>query len=528
MQADKTLRGLWHTMQAEKDPYLRRAQLGSSVTLPGLFPPNGVIGSEYQAPYQSLGGQGVQMLASTLMLELFPHDRSFVRYEPDLDASFFEDPETQVLLDTLVGVLEMRTLRLLEISQLRAAVSAGLLYYLVGGLMLLDFREERPRAHRFEHVCLRRDARGNVLTLLVREGLPLELLPEGVDPAVLFPHGMHLQQQDPHLYTAVQRQRDGTYRQWQEVAAPLHHAMAGAPAAQSVPESERTYKDWEASPWVLAGFEWRDGESYPTSFVDRILGDLLGYEGLAKANLESAAIASWQRWLVDPTGLTRREDIIDGPNGSVVPGRDQDVATLSQRERAPDLSWSFQREEMLRRALSEQMLLYLSARRDGERVTATEDNSVQVALNRGLGVGYAQLGPMQKHIGEIYLRRLRQDKQARPVLQALDDLAPGALEMRVTAGVEMLGRQESLQRIGLAANVITQTLGPDAFASIVSKTRYTDMVFNAAGLPRPKFVLTQEEQAEQAQQQQIAQTAPGVAEAIVQGASRQLTPTTNA
>lgn len=517
---DNSLRGLWSQMDSDASQALETARLCSSLTIPSLFPEQGV-GGKWQANYQSLGSQGVNQVASQLLLELFPFDRPPVRYEPDLDRSAFEDPDTELVYDTLTAALELRTQKLMEHSQLRAAVSEGLLYYLVGGPMLFDFREERPRTHRLENYRLARTPRGEVMTLLIREGLPLSMVPEHVDLRSLYAPGSSSMDTHPHLFTVVQRERNGSYTSWQEIAAPWRgQGMSGGFVRNSAPKSYRT---WEDTPFPLAGFEWRDCEHYPHGFVERALGDLLGYEGLSKANLESAFVASQQKWLVDPTsGITRAEDLWMSPNGAVIPGREIDVGTLNQRDRMPDLSWSFQREEVLRRALSEQMLLYLSARRDGERVTAQEDQSVTLALNRGLGVGYSQLAPFQVHVGKLYLKRLRRDQEASAVIDLLEELSGKPLDMRVTAGVEMLGQQESLQRMSVATNVITQAFGPEAFASITSLERFASMVFNAVGLPRPKFILTPREQAQRAQQAQVAQTAPAVASEIVKQAGNQL------
>jgi hypothetical protein len=367
-----------------------------------------------------------------------------------------------------------------------------------------------------------RTPRGEVMTLLIREGLPLSMVPEHVDMRSLYAPGSTSMDSHPHLFTVVQRERNGSYTSWQEIAAPWRgQGMSGGHAM--VPGARKGYRTWEDTPFPLAGFEWRDCEHYPHGFVERLLGDLFSYEGLSKANLESAWVASQQKWLVDPTsGMTRPEDLWMSPNGAVIPGREQDVGVLNQRARMPDLSWSFQREEVLRRAISEQMLLYLSARRDGERVTAQEDQSVTLALNRGLGVGYSQLAPFQVHVGKLYLKRLRKDEEAAAVIDMLEELSGKALDMRVTAGVEMLGQQESLQRMSVATNVITQAFGPEAFASITSLERFSSMVFNAVGLPRPKFILTSNEQAQRQQQAQVQQTAPAVASEIVKQAGNQL------
>lgn len=528
MTEPQSLHSLYRQMEKEREPYLRRAQDASKLTMPALFPPDGTSGSsDLDNPYQSTGAKGIRALSSHLMLSLLPHDFAPVRLEPQAGGRALRGLRAKKRLEQLdaeSAYLEQRMLQAIHRYHLRPALQKACQYSLVGGLGLLDFRRDTPRATRFENVGLRKDPRGEVLTLLVREAVPQELLPEGYtsDQVARQMAQRGMQGIMPHLYTLVQRKPGGGYESFQRVHAPNTDAEEVL-----VEGSEETYPTWHDSPWVLLPFDEQDGEHYPRSFIDNVVGDLMALEGLSKCGLEGAIMAAIQRFLCDPAGLTRPEDLIAANNGGFVWGREQDVKALSSRQNTVDLSWTQTEKDQLRRSLGEDFLLFLATRREAERVTADENRLVVTELRRTFGGNYANYSVALEHIGNVLLRRMRlDDPMAAPSFEAFDALDVDT-EMRVIAGIEMIGRAEALERKTLALNIFTQIMGPEELQKRIEPTDLLRELHTDVGAPKPAYMLTEEQVQEREAATREAnleeQLADPVAKAALEQASAQQT-----
>lgn len=495
--------------------YLQRAREASALTIPTLVPEAGTAGQEVLSAYQSLGAEGVRSLASNLVLTILPMDLPFFRLEVPFEAEL-RDPAAKAKVQQDMALLEQRILLALEEMQVRDKFHLCCQYYLVSGLGVMDFRHDIPRVHRFENIRLRRDGRGNILCLLVREGVALEDLPETVTAEDLLTAAPNDTGFDSGrvMYTVLKRDREGRYETWQEVHDPTNTG-GDADRWYERPGSRKTYKSWLDTPWVVVGFEWLDGEHYPRSYLDHLRADLDTYDLLMRATLEGAINAAQQRTFVRPGGMTDIDDILSSQNGAVLPGREEDIGSMNNRTRTADIQFAQQQVTVLEQRLSRQFLLFLSIRRDAERVTAEEIQQSALALRQGLGGSYAALAvQFQQHLVYIVLDYLSRDAQAKAIVEGYRQNYGVALRPRVIAGLEVLGRAEALQRQTLAMNVYAQLLGPEALVRIVHPTRLMDSLLAGAGSPAPAWLRSEEEvQALDAQAQQAAiiqQAAPEI------------------
>jgi hypothetical protein len=72
--------GIYTTLSADRWSFLDRARTASQITIPSLLPEQGHTGSSIlPTPYQSIGAEGVNNLASKLLLSLLPPNSPFFR-----------------------------------------------------------------------------------------------------------------------------------------------------------------------------------------------------------------------------------------------------------------------------------------------------------------------------------------------------------------------------------------------------------------------------------------------------------------
>lgn len=522
-------------MEREREPYLTRFRRNSSITVSTLMPVSGASSrEEVTVPYQSLGSKGVRHLSSLIMQTTLPFNQPPGKARLPFDAELLRQRRPDLAEEILqrLAILDSRQLAMIDAFHVRKHWYKTIQYSLVGGNALLDWRQEVPRTPRFDQWCVRNDGRGDVLTLLLREAIPMDRLPAGVDPdevaRMMDQEG--LSDSMPAIYTIVSRQLDGSYRMWQEVHAPTAQSdpegRTGHPGVVA-PESRQDFDTWLDSPFVLMPFDQADNKHYADAYIEYVKGDLLAYEGLSRAGLEGGIIASEQRFIVDASTGLRPEDLIRTRNGAFVYGKDGAISTMNSRDKVADLSWTDKNKDDLRQSLGEDFLLFTSVRREGERVTAQEQQFVANQLNASLGGPYSAMAVPQRHLSRIALRTaVARDAEARRQFEWFNSFG-APIEIHTVAGLEQIGREEEAQRQITFANVVQSTLGPEGFNRIAEGTQFARTLAQKLGMPDATWIRTQEEVAAIDRQQQQAllqqQAAGPVAGALVDAAADQLT-----
>ena len=525
---------LWETLSGERDQQLDRARECAARTIPSLFPySEGLGGGQLPVPFQSAGAEGVRNLASQLVLTLLPVDFPFFRFEPNVDTGTL-NAAAKLKVDSLMSELEQAVQRKLEGMRFRTKAYEAFEYVLCGGSAVIDFRTKqggnlKPRIHRFHNYGMRRDGRGNIALLVIRERPSVEELysifkAKGTDEML----GMldaELGQTSEHahaaLYTILERTSDGAYESYQYVTGSKTERERG-PGAVLVPGTKVTYGDKTPVPWIVLGYKWLDQESYPRSFCDELIGDLDYLNELSRSFMEASAIAARTNMMVDPMGLTEIDDLIDAVNGEPVPGREQDVHQLANTAQLAFLQAMGAEIAQRKADLQRQFLMFLGARREGERVTAVEVQQTALELEKGLGGFYSQLAEqLQKPLISIVLAELRSDPDLRSLRDEMNALGL-TVTPKVTAGLEILSRGQTLNRFIAGTQAAISILGPEAVAPYLKVGEVLDFVLTQIGLPRPDFIRSEEEvqqlQAQAAQQQAVTAAAPQIAKgAIEQG-----------
>jgi hypothetical protein len=491
------------TLMVEREHYLSRYRDAAALTIPWLQPEQGHNSSNYlHVPFQSMGARGVRNLCSKLMLALIPPGIPFFRL--DINRQALEeylaetggDPEAmdkaKTKLDEQLRKIEDDVSATIEAGSLRAKVFLALLEASVGGTSLFQIRDDfTSRVYNLQEFVLEKDPSGSILKMITVESISRNLVPEEL---------MHLIKPDEKtvdLYTEILRLDEETY----EITQEIRGHVVDTPDVHSgkVKASEL--------PYIPIRFASIDGESYGRSLIEETIGDLAALEGLSQSFLELAAAAARTLPMVDPTGVTRIADLAGARNLTWVVGREQDVSTYTIDKRA-DMAAIRQEMIDLQDSLKAVFLMTASIQRNAERVTAEEIRTLSQELETTLGGVYSILAE------EFQLPLVRR------ILSLMEiDLPEDLLSLRITTGVEGVGRGRDAQALLGFGQAMAGLYGPEALPQILPMRDAAGRLANAFGVDTTGFN-TAEQIAQAAQQAAQAETmrqiGPDVAKQVMQ------------
>ena len=390
--------GIYTTLSGDRSSFLDRARTASQITIPSLLPEQGHSGSSIlPTPYQSIGAEGVNNLASKLLLSLLPPNAPFFRL-------VINDSELEALVagqrgeveETLAKIDRMVTQEI-EVRALRVPISEALKQLLIAGNVLLYLPPtEQMRVFRLDRYVVKRDSMGNVLKIVIKESLSPLSLPENAKKLLPEVQEDEVPMGNVDLYTCV----TWTGKNW-----TILQELEG----EIVPGSEGSYPK-NKSPFLALRFTHIDGEDYGRGFVEEYIGDLKSLETLTKAIVEGSAAAAKVLFLVRPNGTTRIKTLADSPNGAIVSGDDNDVSTL-QLQKSADFRVAQETIRSLSERLSRVFLMNSSVRRDAERVTAEEIRIAYQELEIALGGVYSILSQeFQLPLVQLLMNKMQKEK----------------------------------------------------------------------------------------------------------------------
>jgi hypothetical protein len=500
--------GRYEQLSTLRAPFLRRAEEAARLTIPTLLPPEGATGStELPQPWQSVGARGISNLAAKALLALFPPGTSFFKLAVDdflleklaelLDVQEGEDARAKI--DAALARVERAVVGEMEQAGSRATLYDTLRHLLAPGNVLLHLADDgKMRNFYLNTYCVKRDGMGQPVEIVVKETLSRQTLP----PEALQILERNEECEDgeqPHptcnLYTHL-RLVGKKWEVYQEVAETR------------IPGTEGTYPK-DACPWIALRFSRIDGEDYGRGMVEEYMGDLRSLESLSQSIVEFAAIASTVKFLVDPGGQTRAEDLARSRNGAFKKGSAKDVTVVSLDKYA-DFRVAKEVKTEIEQRLGEAFLLGSAVRRDAERVTAEEIRVIAAELETALGGFYSVLGmELQLPLVSRLLYQMARSKKLPPL--------PKEVKPSIITGMEALGRGSELAKLDALFASTAQTFGQEAVAQSVKVNAYMLRGATALGLDIGGMVRTDDEL--EAMQQQA--TAQSMAEKLGPTAMRQ-------
>lgn len=506
---NQTLKGRWSKLDSQRTEILERARECSKLTIPSLLPPEGHNENQkLYTPYQGLGARGVNNLASKLLLALFPPNAPFFKLTIN-DFNLKQLTDQSGISDQIEEAfhqIEHAVMRQIEVDALRVQVFEALKHLVTTGNILIYMpREGGMKVFRLDRYCVRRDPKGNVLEILVKESIHPVALPDDVREKV--EAQIEENRDEPvDLFTQIVRQND----RW---------VVSQECGEVKIPQSKGSYP-LDKSPWLPLRWTSISNEDYGRGMVEEYLGDFKSLEALSKSIVEGAAIASRILGLVNPNGTTRPDTIQNAPNGAIVEGDADDVTILNFAEKFPDFRFALEEKQEIEQRLAFAFLLFESVQRDAERVTAQEIRMVARELEDALGGVYSVLSQeMQLPFVRVLMDRMESSNK-------LPKLPDGVVAPMIVTGLEALGRGNDLDRLNMFLQSVAP-LGPEVVNMYLIPHDYIMRVAASQGIDTTGLIRSEQEvqqMRQNAMMQAMAQsTVPGVVQEVTKGVTNAAT-----
>jgi hypothetical protein len=470
------------------------------LTIPSIFPPDGHSSStDFETPWQSIGAQGVNTLASKLSLSLIPPNSPFFRLRVDnevLEALELMDPTFQSKMDEQVGKREQLVLVESETSAVRVTVEEAVKQLVIGGNSLIYLpKGGGSRFYKLTDYVVVRDPMGTVLEIVTQDSFELASLPEDIQEVVKGSTDTEVTPATGGLdkpykvYTQV-RLKDDKYHVSQEINGMV------------IPGSQGTY-DKDKSPYIALRMAKVDGEDYGRSYVEQYIGDLKSLEDLSQAIVEGAQAAARVLFFVNGNGQTQEVDVSDAKNTSVVTGDARDVSIL-QLNKFGDFRVAMETIQRLEQRLASVFLMRQAIQRNAERVTAEEIRVMVRELEEGLGGIYSILS---QELQLPLVNRLM-DRMSRA--GDLPPLPGGSIKVQVVTGIEALGRGTDIAKLQQFIQILQGSAGPEALAQVIHLDELARRVGTGTSVDTKGLIKSQDEIANEQRQAQMMQMAQQV------------------
>lgn len=469
-------------LMGQRNVYLDRARAFAAVTIPSIMLEEGHNeATRIHTPYSSVAAIGVQNLASKLQMALFPPNQSFFKLDVDrytLLELTDGDATKRAEVDEQLGHIERAVMSEMEKEAMRAPLFEALRHLIVTGNYLLHIGKDGVKGYALDKYVVTRDPEGLVKMVLIKESFNVETLEDDVLALAGFSPGDAGGDSKPiHIYTKFWRQgkRWKTYQEINDVIIP------GTEGSYPIDEPPFLPLRWTA----IAG------EHYGRAHVEAFYGDIRALEGLSKAIVDASTAAARLLVLVNPTGVTRKEQVAKAHNGAVVTGQADDVQFM-QTNKAADMGVAAQQVQRLELRIAQAFLSEAGALRDGERVTAEEVRMRAQQLENTLGGTYSVLST------ELQLPLVRRLMAQMTKSKKLPPLPKDVVSPTIVTGLDALGRGHDMNKYMQLLQAIAP-MGPQALGR-VNVGDLVKRVGISLGLEMDGLIFTDE----QLQQQQQA------------------------
>ena len=486
-------------LASDRTIFLDTARDCAKLSLPYLLTPTGVVnGQKLPTPWQSIGAKGANVMASKLMLSLFPVTATFFKLQIN-DGKLASDPNLDVKIkseiDLSLSKMERVIMQHIAESQDRVVLHQAMKHLIVTGNVLVYMGSSGVKLYPLDRYVVVRDGDGQPTEIVTVESINRQFLPDQfqkpksginrVDDNTATPSlDVTVGEDEAAVYTWAKLQ-DGQWRWRQEVDGEIIEDSYGkAPKTQT--------------PWLPLRFNIVDGEDYGRGRIEEYLGDLKSLEGLMQAMVEGSAASAKVVFLVSPSATVKPSTLAKAGNGAIIQGRPDDVAVVQVGKQA-DFGTAYQMITQLTQRLSEAFLILTV--RQSERTTAEEIRTTQQELNEQLGGIY---GNLTTELLNPYLQRKLFVLQRSKVLPKLPK---GVVFPTVVAGIEGVGRGQDRESLMMFLQTVSQALGPEAMMKFVNPEEAIKRLAAAQGIDTIKLVKTGEERdaEEQKMRQQMSQ-----------------------
>lgn len=464
----------------KRNGMLRRLERYSAWTVPKLFP----IKNRDQDTgplthgFQSLGAQATNHLANRLMMSLFAPSRPFFRLDATRKGKkAMEAQQVDIKkVTTALAKLEQEASLELDKRSIRSRLYDLLKMLIVLGNALMVFDDDTVRVLNLRNYVVKRNRRGEVCELVIKEKLHKSHLAPGVLAAVIGKPEFK-PDEDGMVWEYRWVKLDGkkyTETVWiDDIHTGANHD--GSYTLDSLP--------YRAVTWDLAA-----GDDYGTGLVEDYEGDFQALSMLSEATIQGAILASEFRWLVNPMGTTSVEDFQNSPNGAALPGTKGDIELLSSGVEGT-LQTNLNLQNIYVNRIGAGFLLQTAVTRQAERVTAEEIRKVAEELEGGLGGGYSRIAvDVQVPVANWVMKLI-----GKPI-------AGTDIEPVIITGLAALSRTGDRDRLLTFGSNLSGVLGlPPQILDRLKLSAWIADLAAAEGLDPDLYVLTDQEYGEMMQ-----------------------------
>lgn len=455
----RTLASEYESMKQDRQPYLEKAKLAAKYTIPSLIADNtnkqNAI-KQIETPNQSVGADGINNLASKVILTMLPPNQTFFKFSMDdlvikQQAELAGITSSKYQTELNKGLSRVEKMLLDYQEQLADRVCAGEAIkhlYIAGNVFLVHDPKEGLKYYPLDRFCVKRDYCGNVIKAITEETISLYSLPEEVQELVMMKvlerkvkdkeTAKRLEEEELILYTVFRRKQ----KYWE-----IYQECEGV----ELPASRGKYPI-DVCPFIALRYVRIDGESYGRGLVEEYIGDISYLDTLSLAIKQASLAGSKLVMLVNPNGLTKIKHLAEAKNGGFALGRVEDVQPL-QANKYYDLQVAQAEADKIERRLNRIFVMKAAIQRDAERVTAEEIRQMAQDLEEALGNHYSIMcKDFQRAYVKITFFHLKKEKK-----NALPDLIRDKnVKLTVTTGLEALGRSSDLNKLVTFLDIMTK------------------------------------------------------------------------
>jgi len=508
---DTTASQRYARLTSSRTQFLDTAREAAKLSLPYLLAPSGhASGNKLTTPWQSVGAKGVNVMASKLMLSLFPVNQKFFKLQIN-DGKLALDPnvdqQARSEIDLTLSKIERIVMQNIAESQDRMVLHQAMKHLVVTGNVLVFMGKKFLKLFPMDRYVVVRDGEGQPTEIVTIEAVDRQFLPEdfqktssdvGIKPdnhvgeegAASVPDlKIDLNTNDVAVYTWA-KLKDGQWYWHQE-------------AENRIIEGSESKAPKSASPWMPLRFNIVDGEDYGRGRIEEYMGDLKSLEALSQALVEGSAAAAKVVFTVSPSATTKPSQLAQAGNGAIIQGRPDDVGVI-QVGKTADFRTAYEMANSLTQRLSEAFLILNP--RSAERVTAEEIRATQQELNEQLG---GIFGNLTTELLAPYVNRKLLTLQR---TRELPTLPKGIVFPTVVAGLEGIGRGQDREALMLFIQTLAQTMGPEMIQMYINPDEAIKRLSASFGIDYLGLIKTPEErqaESDAAQQQAMNQNLMG-------------------
>jgi len=520
----------YEKLRSDRDIWLSRARRSCRLTLPWLVPaandPDQGQPETYPLPWNDIGAEGHQHLASRWLLAVMPASETFFKYTIDekqratliSDARQAGTPEADIAksmveFDRGLLALEQSVLREINSSADRAVALEAMVHLIgPGNIVLYDEEQDGLTCYHLNRYCIRRDPMGRPLELVICESFTEDSLPKVVAEhlGLLDDAESKDYSPDPLATAKVMNEEEVikvfTHVEWDYANGKVHWCQECK--GEEIDGQDKNV-DIEISPWMPLRATRIDSCDYGPGYIEaRCLAALQTAESLSQALTEGAMIAAESKNVVRPGGATSIKDLVACRNGGYVIGHPDDVKELgSDGRRGQGLVVAEARLQRVEASLKRAFMM--SNVRDSERTTAEEIRMVALQMDEGQVGIYSILTTEFQY---PYITRKLHVLTRQGKIQLPEDLVKPV----VSVGLAAVGRGndlEKMMRFFQGLDALSKIVGPQEVAARVDVSDAITRLSNGLGLESIDLVLSEQkvneikaQQMQAAQQQQLMQS----------------------